>query len=81
MLPKPICFVIIYRVNSLNVRKQLFRLSSAVERLAVNEDVAGSNPAVGAMKRPLAFASGFFIVSRLGLNQQQRKYFYSWYNM
>ena len=42
---------------------QVFRRSSMVEQEAVNFEVAGSSPAVGAKKNPLAFiASGFFFV-------------------
>ena len=37
-----------------------------VEQEAVNFEVAGSSPAVGAIKNPLAFASGFFMLFVFG---------------
>ena len=51
-------------------RAAIFRHSSVVERLAVNEDVAGSSPAAGAKKRRVLMGS-FFLVSETGLIQRQ----------
>ena len=51
-------------------RAAIFRHSSVVERLAVNEDVAGSSPAAGAKKRRVLMGS-FFLGSETGLVQRQ----------
>ena len=48
----------------------LFRRSAAVAQLTVNQLVAGSNPAAGAMKNDLPFGGSFFIIL-VGLNPNQ----------
>ena len=57
---------------------QVFRRSSMVEQEAVNFEVAGSSPAVGAKKIVRPYGLAFFLAQSLVLNQHPCEFTRAW---